>query len=372
MELQRNRIAMVSPSRDAYSETFIQEQKNGLKGDVFYYYGGSLPSHLEHHGKLLTRSIVITNKIKRKLKTINFNDEETAFIRSLRKHKIQVVLAQYGTTAHRIVKICKYLKIPLITHFHGFDASVFEVIENCNYYKDVFEYSSKIIVVSRVMEDKFLSLGCPKDKLVYNVYGPNPTFLEIEINCESPLFIGLGRFVNKKAPYYTILAFSKVLDQYPYAKLVIGGAGELWETCQNLVRYLKIGNNVLLPGVLSRDEFIEYLKIATAFVQHSVTTISGDQEGTPVSILEASATGLPVISTIHAGIQDLIIDGETGFLVQEHDVKAMADKMIVLVENRELAIKLGQAGKQRIISFYSLQRHLNCIDKLIDDTLRNV
>ena len=111
MVQQKNRIAMVSPSLNAYSETFIQEQKNGLEGEVFYYYGGTLPTHLENSGKLISYSIAIINKIKRKIKLTTFNAQETAFIVSLKQQKIKVVLAQYGTTAHRIVKICKFLKI---------------------------------------------------------------------------------------------------------------------------------------------------------------------------------------------------------------------------------------------------------------------
>lgn len=357
---------MVSPSHNAYSETFIQEQKNGLQGEVFYYYGGGLPTHLENYGKLMSRSISIANKIKRKLKLTTFNAQETAFMHSIKQHKIQVVLAQYGTTAHRIVKLCKHLNIPLITHFHGYDASINAVIDNCDYYKEVFAYSTYIIAVSVSMKDRLMALGCPKEKIIYNTYGPNPLFLEINPQFSENVFLGLGRFVDKKAPYYVILAFSQVLKQYPKAKLVIGGNGDLYEVCVNLVKYLKIESSVLLPGVLSKEQFSSYLSTSLAFVQHSVTALSGDQEGTPVAVLEASAAGLPVISTYHAGIPDVIIDGETGLLVAEHDVNAMAEKMMQLLDNKELAQQLGQNGKERIKNNFTMERHLKVIDDLID------
>lgn len=357
---------MVSPSHNVYSETFIQEQKNGLQGEVFYYYGGSLPTHLENYGKLMSRSISIANKIKRKLKLTAFNAQETAFIQSLKQHKIQVVLAQYGTTAHRIVKLCKHLKLPLITHFHGYDASINAVIENCNNYKEVFAHSTYVIAVSVSMKERLIALGCPKEKIIYNTYGPNPLFLEINPQFTEAVFLGLGRFVDKKAPYYTILAFSQVLKQYPKAKLVIGGTGELYEVCVNLVKYLKIESSVLLPGVLSTAQFAAYLSTSLAYAQHSVTALSGDQEGTPVAILEASAAGLPVIATCHAGIPEVIIDRETGLLVAEHDVDAMAEKMMQLLENKELAQQFGQKGKERIKNNFTMERHLGVIDGLID------
>lgn len=365
MELQRNRIAMVSPSLDAYSETFIQSQKNGLDAKVFYYYGGRLPTHLEQYGKLLSRKDLLFSKIKRKLGLTHFSPNELAFIRSLKEKKIQVVLAQYGTTAHCIVKICEYLKIPLITHFHGYDASVNSVIENCDKYKYVFDYSSFVIAVSISMREKLIELGCSMDKVIYNTYGPNPLFLKLKPQSKEQTFVGLGRFVNKKAPYYTILAFSKVLGQYPDAKLVIGGNGSLYEVCKNLVRYLNIENSVSLPGILTKEQFLSYLSTSLAFVQHSVTAIDGDQEGTPVAVLEASAAGLPVISTFHAGISDVILDGETGLLVEEHDVDAMARKMIRLLENKELAFHLGKNGKERIETHFTMEKHLKTIDALI-------
>ncbi|PKB17454.1 glycosyltransferase [Flavobacterium sp. 5] len=371
MELQHNRIAIVSPSQNGYSETFIQEQKNGLKGKVFYYFGGEVPHYLEEFGKLSNQYIAWSIKIKRRLGFKTVSVAEEAFSYSLKKNKVQVVLAQYGPTAHQIVNVCKNQKIPLIAHFHGFDASVQSVIENSNYYKEVFDYSTFVIAVSISMQKRLIEIGCLKEKVIYNPCVANSVFNEIKPNFTESTFIGLGRFVNKKAPYYTILAFKKVHDQFPNARLVIGGIGELFETCLNLVRLMQLEEAVLLPGVINRVQFIEYLSKGLAFVQHSVTALNGDQEGTPVAVLEASAAGLPVISTIHAGIPDVIIDNETGLLVEEHDVDAMAEKMILLLKNKELAIQLGNNGKLRMKANFTLRRHLDVIDDLIERAISN-
>lgn len=364
-------IAIVSPSQNAYSETFIQEQKKGLSGKVFYYYQGEVPQFLEGFGPLKNRFITWSIKIKRKLGFKTLSVAETVFMHSLKKNKIQVVLAQYGTTANRIVNICKKLNIPLITHFHGYDASVETVIKNCGNYKSVFGYSTFVIAVSRSMQKRLIELGCPKEKLIYNTYGPDNSFLNIKPQFNNPVFTAVGRFVSKKAPYYTILAFKKVHDQFPKAKLVMGGTGELFETCSNLVKALKLGEAVSLPGIINREQFVEYLSQGLAFVQHSAMALNGDQEGTPVAVLEASAAGLPVISTNHAGIPDVIINGETGFLVEEHDVDAMAEKMILLLKDKELAKQLGSRGKDRIKADFSLQRYLDCINDIIETTISN-
>lgn len=362
---------MVVPSKEAYSESFIQAQKKGLEGTIFYYYGGSLPTHLEEHGELLSTRGLLFNKIKRKLRFTTFSLRELAFISSLKEKKIQVVFAQYGTTSNRIVNICKHLNIPLITHFHGYDASVNSVINSCKGYHEVFSYSTFVIAVSRSMKEKLIALGCPREKLVFNTYGPDDSFLGLKPKFAQPVFIGLGRFVEKKAPYYTILAFSKIVDKYPEAKLIIGGDGSLYEVCKNLVQYLKIEKNVLLPGVLSKQQFLDHMVNALAFVQHSITAIDGDMEGTPVAVLEASAAGLPVIATTHAGIPDVILDEETGLLVAEHDVEGMTKKMFLLLENNELAMQLGQNGKKRIQLHFSMARHLEVLNEVIKNTIKN-
>lgn len=369
MERQRNRIAMISPAQNAYSETFIQAQKKGLKGQIFYYHGGHLPQYLEGRGLLNNNWNKITVTLKQKLKLTQFSSAELAFIQSLKKNKIQLIFAQYGITAHRIVKIAEFLKIPLISHFHGYDASVERQIKDCNNYQEVFAYSTYVIVVSLSMQKRMIELGCPKEKIIYNTYGPDFSFLGLKPQFLEPVFVGLGRFVAKKAPYYTILAFKQVVRKFPQAKLVIGGHGELYEVCKNLVSYYQLENNVILPGVLSREEFIAYLSRGLAFVQHSVTSLNGDQEGTPVAILEASAAGLPVIATVHAGIPDVIIDGETGLLGAEHDVEAMANKMILLLENKELAKQMGEKGKERITNHFSLENHLQTLDQIIAKTI---
>lgn len=364
--MKENKIAIVSPSNNAYSETFIQVQKNGLKGKVFFYFDGELPKSLEGQGKLLNGKLSKLFKLKRKLNLTKFNLNEQAFIHSLKKNKVQVILAQYGTTSHRIVSISSFLKIPLITHFHGFDSSIDEVISKCNSYYEVFRGSSKVIVVSKEMEKKLFDLGCPKEKLVYNPCAPKKEFDLITPKFSKTQFLAVGRFANKKAPYYSILAFHKVVEKYPDAKLIMAGEGALLNTCKNLVKYLSLEKNVSFLGVITTEEYINLLNESLAFIQHSIKANNGDMEGTPVSILEASSAGLPIISTYHAGIPDVVIHNETGFLCNEHDISKMSKYMFEVLENKDLAIKLGSNGKSRIKKYFNLENHLTIIDDIIE------
>ena len=218
------------------------------------------------------------------------------------------------------------------------------------------------------MYEQLIKIGCPKEKLILNTYGPNDDFLKLTPTLEKEQFIAIGRFTNKKAPYYTILAFKNVVTQYPNAKLIMAGDGYLLNTCKNLVKLYQLEKNVAFVGVITPDEYRNYLTNSRAFVQHSITAENGDMEGTPLAVLEASAAGIPVISTNHAGIPDVVINNETGYLVDEHDVNTMATKMIDLLNDKEKASKMGQASKQRIQDHFSMQKHIDTLNILIQKT----
>ncbi len=360
-------IALFTPSQNPYSETFIQAHKNYLKGDIFYYYGRrniQLEGHPPLANKWQRRFLSLQKRLLKK--PSNFIDK-TLLINSLKQHKIDVVLAEYGSHAHFILDYVRKAGLPLVVHFHGYDASVREVIEKHNNYHDVFQYATKVIAVSRKMENVLLEMGCPKEKLVYNVYGPQPEFLEVTPTFAKKQFIAIGRFADKKAPYYTILAFHNAVKNHPDAKLLMAGAGALLNTCKNLVKHLKIEDQVVFLGIISPEKYREFLSESLGFVQHSITAENGDMEGTPLAVLEASAAGLPVISTTHAGIPDVIIHRETGLLCQEHHVETMANDMILLLDEMAVGKKMGRQGKKNIQENFNLERHITSLQTILEE-----
>ncbi len=366
--MNKKRLAILSPSQNAYSETFIQAHKELIDTTIYYYYGNSIPFYLEGEGNLNPTYKKAINKLIGYQKNDAEWDIKQALKKSLKENKIEVVLAEYGTTAARVLPICQELNLPLIAHFHGYDATVYDVLKLHNNYKELFTYAKYVIAVSKAMYEQLIKIGCPKEKLILNTYGPNDDFLKLTPTLEKEQFIAIGRFTNKKAPYYTILAFKNVVTQYPNAKLIMAGDGYLLNTCKNLVKLYQLEKNVAFVGVITPDEYRNYLTNSRAFVQHSITAENGDMEGTPLAVLEASAAGIPVISTNHAGIPDVVINNETGYLVDEHDVNTMATKMIDLLNDKEKASKMGQASKQRIQDHFSMQKHIDTLNILIQKT----
>lgn len=365
-------LAIVSPSNNAYSETFIRQHKK-LSTNSFFYYGGFIPKYLEGFGSIVTKRWpqFFFYKLKNKLGfKSSFTYNEICLIKSFKKHKINLVLAEYGPTGVEILKVCQKLGLPLVVHFHGFDASETATLDKYHLgYKNIFSYASSIISVSTKMKEKLIQLGCVESKIKTIPCGPSELFFNINPAFKKQQFLAIGRFVEKKAPYLTLAAFSKVSKIHPSATLVMVGEGALLPVCQHLAKLWGISDRVFFTGKLPPEEIATLFAESIAFVQHSITASNGDSEGTPVAILEAGAAGLPVVATKHAGISDVIVDQITGFLVDEYDVNEMASKMNILLNHPDKAKQMGEENRIRILSQFSLEKHLDGIRKVFEEVV---
>lgn len=372
-------ILIASPNKSSYSETFIKAHIQLLKGNVFHVYDGNYPRKTSEgisldsyfnksfRGKVINLlPIVFRYKFFPRL-----NPLEEGLKSYIKGNKIEVVLAEYGTTGAEIFETCKKVGVPLIVHFHGFDASEKEALKKYSVkYKLMFDYCSHVIVVSHKMHLDLLHLGANSQKLVLNTYGPSHAFFDLKPNYHTKSFFAVGRFTEKKAPHLTILAFKKVVEKFPEAELIFAGDGLLLPICRDLCYQLKIPN-VTFTGPLSPEEVINKMENSFCFLQHSVIASSGDSEGTPVAVLEAQAAALPVVSTRHAGIPDVVLDKETGFLVEEGNVEAMANAMMELFEDREKAKVMGEKGKKRVLEHFNMEKHIGKIDEILFSVVGN-
>lgn len=369
-------IALVSPAKNAYSETFIQAHKNLLTGRVCYYYGGYFPNALEGASGSLPLQMGILKRastwVAQRLLGRGYEyTRNEALKASFVKEGVNVVLAEFGPTAAHVLNVCKECHLPLIVHFHGYDANVNSVVlEYEEIYADVFDYAAGIVAVSRDMKERLVALGADPAKITLTACAPNEKFFGVEASYSNKNFLSIGRFVDKKAPYYTIIAFSEVLKVHPDAHLYLIGDGPLFNMSHNIVRWLDISDNVHFLGAVGHEKIADLFSEIIAYVQHSITADNGDKEGTPVAILEAGAAGVCVISTRHAGIQEVVIDQVTGFLVDEHDVQGMSDRMKRVLENPCLAERMGSEARERVRSHFSMEIHIATLDEVVSKALK--
>lgn len=360
------RICIAIHAPIATTETFIAAHVSRLPFDITVIEG--IGADAVWNSQTLRSRLPVTSPRRTFKATINrlvtrisstALDDTTIVARFLREQHIDVLLAEYGTTAAAITAACKRAKVPLVIHFHGFDASRQSVIESYKAaYDEMFAYASSVVVVSNDMRVRLIKLGCPPEKLVINPYGPNDAFVGVQPVLDSNQIVAVGRLVEKKRPDLLILAFNRVLASNRDLHLIVVGDGPMRSTCEELVDSLGIRDSVSLIGAATSEEIRDYMAESFLFAQHSVVASDGDSEGTPVAIMEASASGLPVVATRHAGIPDVILDGETGLLVDELDVEGMAAAIVALADDRARARAMGLRGRERITADFTLERHI--------------
>lgn len=360
------------------SETFIESHIERLRGDkaVLYNYFPEYTFNGRQLRCFYTRRPLL-RKLKRLLPAFLYDRSESrrysdpsvildflwAFFE---EHRVGCILAEYGFNGADICHVAKQLGIPLVVHFHGHDAHrETDLVAYRDKFPPMFEYAHSLVSVSHLMTEKLIQLGAPRDKIVYNPYGAREYFYDVQPDYR-PVLIAVGRFADIKAPYLTVAAFREVCLHNSDARLVMVGDGPLLECCRSLAITWNIERRVEFTGALNHQQFLPRLSHARAFVQHSVTTSYGDAEGTPNSILEAQAAGLPVISTRHAGINEAVVNGTTGFLVDERDVNSMAAAMLQLLESESTARSMGSAAREHIRSNYAINRHIEVLQQCVD------
>jgi glycosyltransferase involved in cell wall biosynthesis len=340
------------------TETFIRAHRDQLPADVLFLHGWR-PRRGDR--TVLSWPTIALYKARRIVLREPLARERTAAYRkAFADHRARAVLAEYGQTAAATVDACNDLRIPLIAHFHGYDASVQSVLdEQASEYQKLFRHAAAIIAVSRAMQRRLIDLGAPPERTHWNPCGVDcSVFQATDPAAAPPVLAMVGRLTEKKGPTYSIRAFAGALRDVPEARLRILGDGPLRAECERLVAELGVGHAVEFMGARPHEEIADMLRGARAFVQHSVVAASGDSEGTPVAVLEAGASGLPVLATRHAGIPDVVVAGETGMLVDEQDVQGMSAHMTMMLRDPALAGRMGAMARSHVSEHFSMHRSI--------------
>ncbi len=255
----------------------------------------------------------------------------------------------------------------VITSFHGYDVNTYPLKHGKEVYKLLFQKVDLCTINTDFTGNKVKALGCPEDKIVKLPVGLDIAkfpFIEREYNSvDTVKVLTVGRLVEKKGLEYSIKAVAKVLKRNPNLQYQIVGDGVLRNQLHKLVRRLGIEDKVKLLGWMNQDEVRGLYAKAHIFVLSSATDRNGDQEGQGLVLQEAQAMGLPVISTLHNGIPEGVLDGQSGFLVGERDVDALAFKLQYLIEHPEIWPEMGRAGRQFVEKHYDIKK-LN--DQLVE------
>ncbi|GJM30824.1 MAG: colanic acid biosynthesis glycosyltransferase WcaL [Cyclobacteriaceae bacterium] len=375
------------------SETFILELITGLEkvigSDNLYHVAG------DTKGKRVVSNTYFTNfSNQQKFQKLISNLEKAAgtnyhaafrlkrraaekiFKRIFGQNNPDVAYFEFGQPAILFRRYLEHRNIPMVVHFHGMDAS--SAFNSKSYrleIRKVFLYASYIITASHHIKRLLVLKGCPVEKIHVVRYGIRVAEIEPkpwdQRNQHHPSIIFLGRLTEKKNPMALIHAFNLVRSVVTNARLTIIGDGPLSKQVKQLVADLGLVDSVKFHGELSHQEAMTVLSDHWVFAQHSVTALNGDQEGYALSPAEAAAFELPVVSTLHNGIPEHVIDGTTGYLVREFDYESMAERIIQLLQDKHLAIKMGQNGRRNILELNDPEKRIESISRLLQLAYRS-
>ena len=183
-------------------------------------------------------------------------------------------------------------------------------------------------------------------------------FGRADFSSNPPRIIAVGRLIQKKGFSNLIHSCAMLLERGKSFRCEIFGEGPLKNELQAQIDHLRLQNNVVLTGAKPQTELRRRLAAANVFVLPSVIDPDGGMDNLPTVIMEAMATGLPVVSTNIGGIPEMVIENETGFLVQPGDTSAMANAIETLINDPSLAQRLGQFGYERAEALFSIEKNV--------------
>jgi glycosyltransferase involved in cell wall biosynthesis len=258
-----------------------------------------------------------------------------------------VLHAYTGVSGAHALPLARKLRIPLIVTFNGYDSTAKdEDMWRQPQYGRVFlrrresmmREVQQIITVAEFIRRQLVERGWPSEKMVV---------------------------VHSGIDTYLIQAMHDVQQQVPDAELVIAGAGALMSPLEAQAR--ELGVRARFVGRATPEEIRGWLARARVYCMPSVAAASGDSEGLPTAMLEAMACGLPVVASTSAGIPEAVIDGETGFLIQERDAATLGSRLAELLRDPALCDRMGRASRQKIKTEFDLQTQSSRLEDLYDD-----
>ncbi|MFB7637338.1 glycosyltransferase [Peribacillus butanolivorans] len=277
------------------------------------------------------------------------------------RNNISLLHAHHGQLGMLLLPFKEETNLPLVTSIRGRDATLANqpigYLENM---KMLFEKGERFFPVCQYLADRLIAWGCPPEKIrvLYGGVDLNQFNYRTSHKEGSQNILSIGRLVEKKGHHILMQAFQKIRGKFPNATLTIIGRGELEERINSLANELNLGDSFRLLNHLPKDQVRKQMTKADIFCAASLEAADGDVEGIPNTLKEAMAVGVPVISTNHAGIPELITNKKEGVLVQENNVDELAEALEFMLTNRELWETYTVAARQKIEQNFNLVQQL--------------
>lgn len=296
----------------------------------------------------------------------------------IKRHSPALMHYHYAVDAAFFAPIQKRLNIPSIVSLYGYDVSSFpNAVGGLGriFVKRAFESMDYFLAMSEDMKKDALSLGVPEEKVIVHYHGINAERFRYDDrvydNKDTYNILCVGSLEPKKGQHHLIRSVARLIEQRAdiNVKLTFVGKGPMVKECAAIVKQLGLNDRVWFAGYVPHldPSLVQFYRDADVFVHFSTTQPDGDKEGIPGTVIEAMASGLPVITTYHAGIPEVIADGEHGILLREGDVEGIARSLMTLHDDNDLRRKLGRAAASRSLNELDVRTKTAALERIYDE-----
>lgn len=288
----------------------------------------------------------------------------------IKKQNLKILHAQFLLDIGEFRSLINEVNLPLLANYRGYELSNLTVK---SFLPSLFPRLAKIITKSKFQKDELVKLGYDRSKIEVIYGGVNCKripFRQRELRTKNTRILSAARFVEKKGFETTLNFFKEVLRQKHGAKLTLIGDGENEELVKATIKRLSLQDSVQLMSFMEHTDFIYQLYKHDIFVLPSKTSKNGDIEGIPNVLKEAMASGMPVISTYHSGIPELIEDKKSGFLVEEKDHRGMLNRFDWILKNRKRTIEICRNARSHVENEFDIEKSVSKLELLYDKILK--
>jgi len=305
-----------------------------------------------------------------------YRGEYDAIRRILIRRDPELIHVYFGNTGVHLLPLLGRWDRPWVVSFHGMDV---QSRPNERRYdqklRQLLQLAPLVLVRSQSLAARLQDLGCAADKIRLNRTGiplQNFPWVERPFPKDGPWqLVQACRLVEKKGLLSTLSAFRRFLSDYPKSRLVIAGEGPLRDGLMQKINELSLGNQVTLTGFLSQDDLRKIYNQSHIFIHPSELAADSNQEGVPNSMLEAMASGLPVVATRHGGIPEAVREGVDGILVPERDETALYEALLQLARQPDLWRQLGKQASQSVAQNFEQQQQIKNLEAVYAEAIES-
>jgi len=300
------------------------------------------------------------------------------YLRLLGRRRPSLIHAHFGIEGVSALGLAMQLKIPLVTTFHGFDATLktHAMLGSPAWFRypllrrKLAREGNLFLCASSFIRQKLLETGFPESRTHTHYIGVDCQTIRPRADFEeTPLILHVARLVEVKGTRYLLRAFATVARKYDRVRLLIIGDGPLRRQLHALTTSLGLRDRVEFLGAVPHVAVLSWMRKAAMLVLPGIRTATGREEGLGMVLLEAAATGLPIVGSRVGGIPECMLEGKTGFLVPERDEDALAQRMAELLEDPVRRHRMGAAGRALVEDRFDIDRQTAVLEKYYDSLI---